>query len=167
MKHLKTGSVLSYGFATTRFGMCCIAFDGTIVYALLFPQTTSEAEIDLKSRFPKTRLHPEDSLAGKLIEEIFEKNKIPEIQALGTDFQQSVWKALLEIPTGCTTTYAKIASAIGRPKSVRAVGTAIGANPIAYLIPCHRVIRSNGGLGGYRWGLDCKRKMLEWEKTRN
>ena len=61
-------------------------------------------------------------------------------------------------------TYAEIAKAIGRPKAVRAVGTAIGANPIAYLIPCHRVIRSDGSLGGFRWGLDCKKKMLEWEK---
>ena len=69
-----------------------------------------------------------------------------------------------EIPIGDTTTYAKIADTINRPKAVRAVGTAIGANPIAFLIPCHRVIRTDGGLGGYRWGLEIKKMMLEWEK---
>lgn len=81
----------------------------------------------------------------------------------GTAFQHQVWQALLELPLGSTTTYQAIADAIGRPKAVRAVANAIGANPIAWLIPCHRVIRSDGGLGGYRWGVQRKRAMLAWE----
>ena len=81
----------------------------------------------------------------------------------GTVFQRQVWQALLELPSGSTTTYQVIADAIGRPKAVRAVANAIGANPIAWLIPCHRVVRSDGGLGGYRWGVQRKSAMLEWE----
>ena len=95
---------------------------------------------------------------------IFQKRERPTIHPIGTEFQQAVWNALQQIPVGVTTTYAKIADAINRPKAVRAVGTAIGANPIAFLIPCHRVIRTDGGLGGYRWGLEIKKMMLEWEK---
>jgi AraC family transcriptional regulator of adaptative response/methylated-DNA-[protein]-cysteine methyltransferase len=82
----------------------------------------------------------------------------------GTEFQLKIWEALIEIPAKTTTTYADIAEKVGKPKAVRAVGTAVGANPIAYLIPCHRVIRTDGTLGGYRWGLDVKKKMLAFEK---
>ncbi len=81
----------------------------------------------------------------------------------GTDFQQSVWRALLEIPCGETTTYARIAQRIGRPSAVRAVAQAIGANPIGVIIPCHRVIGSDGSLTGYAGGLDRKRALLEHE----
>ena len=76
----------------------------------------------------------------------------------------NVWNALCEIPAGSTTTYAQIAQKVGKPKAVRAVGTAIGANPVAWFIPCHRVLRSDGALGGFRWGLELKVKMLEREK---
>jgi AraC family transcriptional regulator of adaptative response/methylated-DNA-[protein]-cysteine methyltransferase len=75
-----------------------------------------------------------------------------------------VWETLNQIQSNTTTTYADIADLIGKPKAVRAVGTAVGANPIAYLIPCHRVIRTDGTLGGYRWGLEVKKKMLAYEK---
>ncbi len=81
----------------------------------------------------------------------------------GTTFQMSVWSALLEISLGKLSTYKLIADIIGRPKAVRAVGTAIGQNPISYIIPCHRIIRSDGGLGGYSSGLEYKKKMLEKE----
>jgi O-6-methylguanine DNA methyltransferase len=82
----------------------------------------------------------------------------------GTDFQVSIWKALLDIPYGKTTTYQQIATQIGRPKSVRATGSAIGKNPISLFIPCHRVIGSNKGLCGYAWGLDVKQRLLDCEK---
>ena len=82
----------------------------------------------------------------------------------GTAFQHKVWQALLTIPLGTTTTYQVIADAIDYPKAVRAVANAIGANPIAWLIPCHRVVRSDGGLGGYRWGIQRKSAMLAWEQ---
>ena len=84
----------------------------------------------------------------------------------GTPFQIQVWRALMAIPEGATATYGEIAAAIGRPGAVRAVGTACGANPIAWLIPCHRVIRDTGALGGYRWGPLRKQAMLAWERSR-
>jgi AraC family transcriptional regulator, regulatory protein of adaptative response / methylated-DNA-[protein]-cysteine methyltransferase len=83
----------------------------------------------------------------------------------GTNFQIQVWRALLRIPFGGMTTYQSIAELIGRPTAVRAVGNAIGKNPIAYLIPCHRVIRESGELGGYRWGLERKTILLAWEAS--
>jgi AraC family transcriptional regulator of adaptative response/methylated-DNA-[protein]-cysteine methyltransferase len=85
----------------------------------------------------------------------------------GTTFQKRIWKELMKIPAGETRTYLQIAIDIGSPSSARAVGTAIGANPIAWLIPCHRVIQTSGGLGGYRWGLERKKSLLDWEKSTN
>jgi AraC family transcriptional regulator of adaptative response/methylated-DNA-[protein]-cysteine methyltransferase len=79
---------------------------------------------------------------------------------LGAPFQIKVWEALLRIPSGEVTTYSDIANAIGHPKAVRAVGTAVGRNPVSWLIPCHRALRKSGGLGGYHWGLPVKRALL-------
>ena len=83
---------------------------------------------------------------------------------VGTDFQKTVWNELLKIPFGETATYGEIAAALQNPKAYRAVGTAIGDNPVAVLIPCHRVLRTDGTLGGYHWGLEHKVQLLEWEK---
>jgi AraC family transcriptional regulator of adaptative response/methylated-DNA-[protein]-cysteine methyltransferase len=88
------------------------------------------------------------------------------LHLFGTPFQLKVWEALLKIPTGSLSTYGAIAKEIETPKSSRAVGTAIGNNPVAYLIPCHRVIRSNGHLGGYMWGLNRKQALIAWESLR-
>lgn len=85
---------------------------------------------------------------------------------IGAPFQIKVWEALLRIPSGHVTTYSELAAAAGTPRAVRAVGTAVGRNPISYLIPCHRAIRKTGGLGGYHWGLPVKRAMLAWEAAR-
>ncbi|WP_295535072.1 bifunctional helix-turn-helix domain-containing protein/methylated-DNA--[protein]-cysteine S-methyltransferase [uncultured Thioclava sp.] len=85
---------------------------------------------------------------------------------IGAPFQIKVWEALLAIPSGHVTTYSDIATVIGHPKATRAVGTAVGRNPISYLIPCHRALRKSGGLGGYHWGLGVKRAMLGWEAAR-
>ena len=85
---------------------------------------------------------------------------------IGAPFQIKVWEALLAIPSGHVTTYADIAGAIGHPTAHRAVGTAVGRNPISFLIPCHRAMRRDGGLGGYHWGLPRKRAMLAWEAAR-
>jgi len=81
----------------------------------------------------------------------------------GTDFQKQVWRALLDVPCGHTTTYGEVASRLGRPKAHRAVGAAVGANPVCLLIPCHRVLPASGGVGGYRWGADRKRALLDAE----
>ncbi|GHF43084.1 bifunctional helix-turn-helix domain-containing protein/methylated-DNA--[protein]-cysteine S-methyltransferase [Seohaeicola zhoushanensis] len=85
---------------------------------------------------------------------------------IGAPFQIKVWEALLTIPSGQVTTYSEIAGAIGAPRAVRAVGTAVGRNPVSWLIPCHRALRKSGGLGGYHWGLPVKRAMLAWEAAR-
>ena len=85
----------------------------------------------------------------------------------GTNFQLRVWRALLEVPCGCLVSYGQLASAIGQPNAARAVGSAVGANPLAYLIPCHRVIRETGVLGEYRWGRERKRALVAWETLKN
>ena len=85
---------------------------------------------------------------------------------IGAPFQIKVWQALLAIPSGHVTTYSEIARHIGHPKAVRAVGTAVGRNPISLLIPCHRALRKSGALGGYHWGLPVKRAMLAYEAAR-
>jgi AraC family transcriptional regulator of adaptative response/methylated-DNA-[protein]-cysteine methyltransferase len=84
---------------------------------------------------------------------------------IGAPFQIKVWEALLSIPSGHVTTYSQIAQAVGSPRAVRAVGTAVGRNPISWLIPCHRALRKSGGLGGYHWGLPMKRTMLAFESA--
>lgn len=89
------------------------------------------------------------------------------LHMIGAPFQLQVWEALLRIPSGHVTTYSEIAQSIGRPKAVRAVGTAVGRNPVSLLIPCHRALRKSGALGGYHWGLPVKRALLAWESARN
>ncbi|MCE8509626.1 bifunctional helix-turn-helix domain-containing protein/methylated-DNA--[protein]-cysteine S-methyltransferase [Ruegeria pomeroyi] len=86
---------------------------------------------------------------------------------IGAPLQIKVWEALLRIPSGQVTTYGELAQSIGQPRAVRAVGTAVGRNPVSWLIPCHRALRKSGGLGGYHWGLPVKRAMLAWEAARN
>jgi AraC family transcriptional regulator of adaptative response/methylated-DNA-[protein]-cysteine methyltransferase len=86
---------------------------------------------------------------------------------IGAPFQIKVWEALMRIPSGHVTTYSEIAHAIGHPRAVRAVGTAVGRNPVSWLIPCHRALRKSGGLGGYHWGLPVKRALLAWEAARD
>ena len=93
-------------------------------------------------------------------------NEDAPLYLIGAPFQIKVWEALLSVPSGHVTTYSEIAEAIGHPKAVRAVGTAVGRNPISLLIPCHRALRKSGGLGGYHWGLPVKRSILAWESAR-
>ncbi len=164
MRQLPPQSNPSFGFAKSPFGECCIVFSDNGICALTFPENQESAYYDIEQRFPETNFIRNDEKAEYFAQLIFQKREIPQLNPIGTDFQLAVWKALMQIPVSATTTYSKIAEAIGRPKAVRAVGTAIGANPVAFLIPCHRVIRTDGTLGGYRWGLEIKKQMLEWEK---
>ena len=140
-----------------------MAFTTEGLSALIFADKEEIALADLQRRFPGVDFTEESEQAKLLGDKIFKLKELVGLCPQGTSFQQLVWKALQEIPAGETRTYAQIADAIGRPKAVRAVGTAIGANPIAYLIPCHRVVRTDGGLGGYRWGLALKQQMLRAE----
>jgi len=156
---------LFYGFGNTLFGLCGIVYVGENIYSLIFPSDEKEGMDHFKKHFAYANLTP-GSESGTIIRGIVERKENYQVKTSGTDFQQKVWKALQEIPFGSTTTYSRIAAKIGHPKAVRAVGTAIGANPIAFIIPCHRVLRNDGEPGGFRWGLSCKKKILEWEKQR-
>lgn len=154
---------MNYGFYNSPYGQCCMAFTEGGLSALIFAENEVCALEDLQQRFPKVVFARDNRQAEVFGEKIFIKKESVTLQPEGTVFQQSVWKALMEIPEGTVCTYKEIAEAIGKPKAVRAVGTAIGANPISFLIPCHRVIRTDGKLGGYRWGLGRKVQMLKAE----
>ncbi|WP_022681356.1 bifunctional DNA-binding transcriptional regulator/O6-methylguanine-DNA methyltransferase Ada [Sphingobium bisphenolivorans] len=141
--------------AATRKGLCRISFD--------------ENESDLRARFPRAELLPADEAlealgnqVARLIDDPSQPIDLP-MDVSGTAFQQAVWTALRAIPPGETRTYGQIAASIGRPSAVRAAGTACGDNGLAVLIPCHRVLRSDGSLGGYAYGLERKKALLERE----
>ena len=153
----------SYGSYKSPFGLCWMVFDHKKLYSLIFALSDKQAKEEICKSFPKENLEEDNQQTQSLGDAIFIYNQLPQIHMEGTDFQLDVWRALLEIPMGETRTYADIAREVGRPKAFRAVGTAVGQNPIAYLIPCHRVIRTDGGLGGYHWGIEVKEKMLQFE----
>jgi len=143
----------------TEKGICGIGFAA---------EAGAEATMaDLLARWPNARFIEDPSVLAPLVEQAFPSDPSDDAQAklflIGAPFQIKVWEALLSIPTGHVTTYSDIAHVIGHPKAVRAVGTAVGRNPISWLIPCHRALRKSGGLGGYHWGLPIKRAMLAWE----
>ena len=121
---------------------------------------------DLTSRWPAARLVEDPAALRPWAEAAFGQAGETRLHMIGAPFQIKVWEALLRIPSGHVSTYGEIARSIGSPKAVRAVGTAVGRNPVSWLIPCHRAIRATGGLGGYHWGLPVKRAMLAWESAR-
>lgn len=120
---------------------------------------------DLVRRWPKAAYVEDPTAIRPLVDAAF-GGQATGLHLIGAPFQIKVWEALLAIPSGHVTTYADIAGAIGHPQAHRAVGTAVGRNPISFLIPCHRALRRDGGLGGYHWGLPRKRAMLAWEAAR-
>jgi AraC family transcriptional regulator of adaptative response/methylated-DNA-[protein]-cysteine methyltransferase len=148
--------------AATERGVCAVAF----------ADRPEGLEPELRQRFPRARIEPADSTLEGLTAAVVtavdtgQPLDVP-LELLGTAFQQRVWRALRDIPRGATTTYAELARRIGAPRAVRAVGTACGANPVAPLVPCHRVLRGDGGLGGYRWGLARKKALLAREHAGN
>jgi AraC family transcriptional regulator of adaptative response/methylated-DNA-[protein]-cysteine methyltransferase len=147
--------------ATTNVGICQLEFLGNND---LNKQLENAVRI-----WPNAKLINKPPPQLSIIKGIFEHrqpcNNPLALHVMGTEFQIQVWRALLEINSGCHSSYADIAKRIGKPQAARAVGGAIGANPIALLIPCHRVVRHNGDIGGYRWGISRKRVLLKWEST--
>ncbi|OOY24399.1 6-O-methylguanine DNA methyltransferase [Thioclava sediminum] len=121
---------------------------------------------DLARRWPEARFTEDPEPLRPWVDAAFSRHGEAKLTLIGAPFQIKVWEALLSIPSGQVTTYSDIAEAIGNPKAVRAVGTAVGRNPISFLIPCHRALRKSGGLGGYHWGLGVKRAILGWEGAR-
>ena len=166
------GLTIYWGWFDSPFGLSLVMGTEKGICGIGFASETGEnaAMEDLVSRWPKANFVEDPMMlrawvltaygAGDQAEE-----KTP-LYMIGAPFQIKVWEALLRIPSGHVTTYSEIAEAIGHPKAVRAVGTAVGRNPVSFLIPCHRALRKSGGLGGYHWGLPVKRAILAWESAR-
>ncbi len=159
---------IRWGVSESPFGKMFLAESSLgITHLSFFEADEAESMEMLRVDFPKAELVRDDGFAGKITKRIFSRKDAPELRLHlnGTPFQRKVWRALLEIPPGGVSTYGKIAAGLGMPGASRAVGSAVGANRISWLIPCHRVIRTDGALGGYRWGTERKRAMLAAEIT--
>ena len=176
---IKSGGVglkIDAGFAESPFGPCLIAKSQRGICHMSFESKRSK-EIGLeivRAEWPNSELNWNKDAAKPIAKQLFVRSsdmrpevKLKKLKAFvkGTDFQVRVWRALLRLPSGYLATYGNIAREIGNPHSSRAVGTAIGKNPIAFLIPCHRVIRSTGACGEYRWGSERKKAMIAWESV--
>lgn len=163
---------IRYGIHATPFGSCVIGITKRGVCALSFLPKAADrsARQIIFAEWPQAALIRDDIKTGAVIRKLFsgiKQRKAVPLVIRGTNFQIQVWQALLAIPAGRIVSYADIAKHIGKPRAVRAVGTAIGLNRIAYLIPCHRVLTSRGALGGYRWGIKRKDALLAWEQARH
>ncbi|MEX0368586.1 MAG: methylated-DNA--[protein]-cysteine S-methyltransferase [Ruegeria sp.] len=165
------GLTIYWGWFDCPFGPALVMGTDKGICGMAFAAETGEAAAmqDMTGRWPRAtyvedpmRLRPWVNSAfgidGRLEE--------TPLYMIGAPFQIKVWEALVHIPSGHVTTYSEIAQTIGKPRAVRAVGTAVGRNPISWLIPCHRALRKSGGLGGYHWGLPVKRAMLAYESAR-
>ena len=134
---------------------------------MVFSDDQETSLIELQNTFPNASFEHQSKAMHEEATKLFQRDSKDltklKLHLRGTEFQLKVWQALLQIPQGKLTTYGKIADQIGSPAASRAVGTAIGSNPVAYLIPCHRVIRQTGHLGGYMWGETRKTAMIGWE----
>lgn len=166
------GLVIYYGYHDTPFGNCFLAATEKGICGITFLQGTNQEEefILFTKKWNFATLVKDVVFTQPFIDQIFHasasNNQKIQVLVQGTPFQIKVWEALLQIPEGNLTTYQHIAQRINKPKAVRAVGTAIGKNPIGYLIPCHRVIRKEGKLGHYRWGSGRKKAIIGWEMAK-
>lgn len=158
---------INYSFAESPFGNLIVASTQKGICHMAFEDNEEKALDDLKSDFPNAIFQRKLDLIQQNALFIFQNDwsRPGEIKLhlKGTDFQLKVWETLLKIPMGQLSTYGNIAKQIGNPKASRAVGTAIGSNPVAFLIPCHRVIQASGKFGGYMWGNTRKTAMIGWE----
>ena len=167
------GLEIRYGIHDTPFGIALIATTARGICNLYFLETTDEqtAAQRLRLAWKNAEIIRDEQATQSLRDRIFNSETLSEQKPLtllvkGTNFQIQVWRALLKLPSGAIATYQTIAQMVARPTAARAVGNAIGNNPIGYLIPCHRVIRESGELGGYGWGVERKTVMLGWEASR-
>ncbi len=162
---------INYSLAESPFGDLLIASTQKGVCHLTFVEDEAKALKELEERFPNAGFCQKLDLIQQNALLIFTHDwgKLDKIKLhlKGTDFQLKVWESLLKIPMGNLATYSQVAQQMGKPKAVRAVGTAIGHNPIAYLIPCHRVIRSSGHFGQYHWGSNRKTAIIGWEGAKS
>jgi len=164
------GLAIEYGFYPTPFGECLLARTERGICALRFlsPASMSSALRDLRDEWPAAELVENAGGTRDICRRVFGcvtrgTQRLFHLHLRGTNFQLKVWQALLTIPPGRLTSYGELAARIGVPGASRAVGSAVGRNPMAYLIPCHRVIRSLGVIGDYRWGYERKQAIIGWE----
>lgn len=162
------GLTIRWGRFASAFGEALVMATGRGLCGIAFTAETGfdAAFADLAGRWPGATLTEDPDGIRPWAEAALRGRGTAPMLMIGAPFQIKVWEALLRIPSGHVTTYATLAEAIGHPRAVRAVGTAVGRNPLALLIPCHRALRKSGGLGGYHWGLPVKRAMLGWEAAR-
>jgi AraC family transcriptional regulator of adaptative response/methylated-DNA-[protein]-cysteine methyltransferase len=166
------GVTIEYGVHDTPLGGILVAVTPRGVCRMAFLDNDHEAEVvdGLRKDWPQAELARNEKASVHVIAELFsdqaDQQRPLSVQVEGTNFQIAVWRALLNIPPGKLASYSQIARALGCPKASRAVGNAVGANPVALLIPCHRVIRQSGALGGYRWGSARKQMAQMWEQLR-
>lgn len=167
------GLTIEYGVHDSPFGSAFVAITARGICRVSFLQGAGvEGEIaNLRQTWPQATLRLNEKRARSTIEKIFENKRRGDgplsLYVSGTNFQVSVWKALLAIPPAQVASYSHVANAIARTRSARAVGQAVGANPVAFLIPCHRVIQQSGKLGGYHWGETRKHAIHAWEAARH
>ena len=171
---IKTGGdglTVTYGFHETPFGDCLIGVTERGVCGLDFLSSSArdEALFAMHESWPNARFALDAYSTQAAIDQIFGRDDQREISLLlkGTNFQIRVWEALLKIPHGALVTYGTVADRIGQPTASRAVGNAVGCNPIAFLIPCHRVIRKSGVIGDYRWNTVRKHAIIAWEAAQH
>lgn len=156
---------ITYGFGFSIFGKTMIAMTERGICALEFYDSTYNDVLDrLIKTWEKANFIQDNKKAQELLNKIFINNEKIDLFVKGTNFQINVWKAILNVKNGEVSTYSDIATMLGKPKSVRAVATAIGANHIGILIPCHRIISKTASMSGYRWGIDRKKVILGYEE---
>ncbi|MEM7521225.1 MAG: bifunctional helix-turn-helix domain-containing protein/methylated-DNA--[protein]-cysteine S-methyltransferase [Pseudomonadota bacterium] len=166
------GLTIYWGWFDSPFGLALVMGTEKGICGLALAAETGEAAAmeDLTTRWPKATYVEDPMMLRPWVLRAFGAEDVALDKAplflIGAPFQIKVWEALLQVPSGHVTTYSDIASAVGNPKAVRAVGTAVGRNPVSWLIPCHRALRKSGALGGYHWGLPVKRAMLAFEAAR-
>lgn len=161
---------VQYTFAESPFGMLLLASTEKGICYMAFIEQQERALSALFAYFPTAQFQEQLNDKHRAALAFFRQQDqpLPEIKLhlKGTDFQLKVWQHLLHIPFGKLITYRDLALAIGKPGASRAVGTAIGRNPVAFLVPCHRVVQASGALGGYRWGTDRKATLIDWEAAK-
>jgi len=171
-KRRGAGLDIVYGFHPSPFGSALIMATDRGVCGLAFADggtERSEALEDMAARWPSAKYREDKAVTGAHARQIFEpqswrRDRPIRLVLIGTDFEVRVWETLLRIPAGRQVTYSDVAAHIGKPSASRAVGSAVGRNPISFVVPCHRVLRKDGGLGGYHWGITRKRAIIGWEK---
>jgi AraC family transcriptional regulator of adaptative response/methylated-DNA-[protein]-cysteine methyltransferase len=162
------GLTIRWGIAESPFGPCLLAETTRGICRLSFLEEEINDD-EVVADWPRAEWIRDDPHTAHRLGSLFQTSPEPSTLRAwvrGSAFQMRVWRALLEIPNGALSTYGRLATAIGSPGAARAVGTAVGSNPVAFLIPCHRVIRETGAISGYRWGVGRKRALLAWEGAR-